>query len=62
MKGVDTGIRTLRKTARCLDCPKRWDGPNALAVAARHTAAHGHTCMGETSTVHTYAPARPPWN
>ena len=60
MKGVVTTVTTLRKYARCMDCSKRWDGPNALAVAARHCAAFRHTVQAEQTTVHRYAPARFP--
>lgn len=51
-----TTIVTLRVVARCLDCSKRWDGPNALAVAARHCAAFRHTVQAEQTTSHSYVP------
>lgn len=60
MNGVRSFIRTVKRRAWCRDCPKEWDGANALAVAARHTAAHGHTTEAETSTEHAYIPA-PRW-
>lgn len=56
VKGVDTTVRTVRNFSSCLDCGRRWDGPNALAVAARHSAAFRHTCIRETATSHSYAP------
>ncbi|GAC1569965.1 MAG: hypothetical protein NVS3B18_01610 [Candidatus Dormibacteria bacterium] len=58
MKGVHKRIRTVHKRAWCQDCPKTWDSANALAVAARHTAAHRHRTRGEASTQHAYAPDR----
>jgi hypothetical protein len=57
VKGVNTGVRTTRRYARCLDCGKAWSTPNALAVAARHCAAHRHTVMADTATAHTYSPS-----
>ncbi len=59
MNGVRTDIRIVRKYATCLDCPSRWDGANALAVAARHAAAHGHTVTGTCHTEHSYMPLCP---
>jgi hypothetical protein len=59
MKGVRTDIETTLCRALCLDCDKTWNAPNALAVAARHTAAFGHHTAGEAATVHSYRPAMP---
>lgn len=57
MKGVRTTVTTTALAAWCEQCGKRWDGVNALAVGARHTAAHGHLVIAESVTTHTYAPA-----
>lgn len=56
MNGVRSHIRTIKRRAWCLDCAKRWEGPNALAVAARHTAAHRHTTRAEAATEHAFVP------
>ena len=58
MKGVLTTVTTLRKYAHCTDCSRGWAGPNALAVAARHSHAYGHTVTAEQTTAHTYVPTR----
>jgi hypothetical protein len=60
VRGVRTGIRTLQRYARCLDCKRTWDGPNALAVAARHCAAFRHTVTATSASAHTYQPEAQP--
>ena len=50
MKGVRTVVEHRAIRATCRDCSKSWDTDNALAVAARHSAAWGHN-VGATSYV-----------
>lgn len=44
------------RLAECRRCGKRWTGPNALAVAARHVDAFGCSVTVECSFTATYAP------
>lgn len=56
MKGVGSHHRTLSRRAWCLVCKREWTAQNALAVAAQHAAAHGHTTRAEITTEHAYVP------
>ena len=56
MKGVQSHHRTTKRIAWCLVCTKYWDAQNALAVAAQHAAAHGHTTRAEVAAEHAYVP------
>lgn len=56
MKGVETRHRTTLRRAWCLVCKKEWTAHNALAVAARHAAAFGHTTRAEVTSEHAYIP------
>ena len=58
MKGVRASHSTLKREAWCLDCGRRWAAPNALAVAARHTAAFQHKTKAQMLTEHTWLPDR----
>lgn len=58
MRGVITTVTTTRIFATCQHCSRGWSTTNALAVAARHAAAHRHTVTAMRTTAHTYAPSQ----
>lgn len=46
--------------AECQTCGKRWCDKNAQGVAARHSAAHGHSVHVEIVQYLTYCPESEP--
>ena len=51
------GYRVKRDVqAECWTCGKRWVGPNAHGVAARHAEAHGHRTIVEVYMTIGYGP------
>lgn len=56
MKGVDTTVVSAGREATCQVCHRHWTGPNALAVAARHAAAHRHLVVARATSEHVYRP------
>ena len=58
MKGVRTVVEFRVDRATCRDCSKSWDSDNALAVAARHSAAYGHDVIASSAVRVLHAAAR----
>jgi len=44
-------MKAVHWIAECRDCGKRWEARNAVAVAVRHSKAHGHTTTAEVGLV-----------
>ena len=59
MKGVRTVVESRAVRADCRDCDKSWDSENALAVAARHSAAWGHDVIASSAVRVLYAATGP---
>lgn len=55
MKREKTTYPTQR-IAECEDCDARWEGRNALGLAALHTDHHGHTTRAECIKVTKFKP------
>jgi hypothetical protein len=45
--------------AGCMDCDKQWNTRNALAIAARHHDATGHTTWCDQVIMTRYGEMRP---
>ena len=59
MKGARTVVEFRAVRADCRDCDKSWDSDNALAVAARHSAAWGHDVIASSAVRVLYAATGP---
>ena len=59
MKGVRTVVEHRAIRATCRDCSKSWDTDNALAVAARHSAAWGHDVIASSAVRVLFAATGP---
>jgi hypothetical protein len=56
VKGVSKVYRQPIRQAVCRNCGNTWDGSNALAVGARHAAAHRHVVDVDYRVLATYVP------